>query len=257
MSYRIDYTGDESNSGNAVVGAGDVAAPQIRYVEMPRRGFVLPSIVKTSLTFLTAGGLFFAAESYAPPQYRPSTVMGTYDARIAAAVKASELQQQAKLELWSANAKLAVAQHEQAYKAATDGVLGNFTAAYERNKVVKSALMQMQNAYVQNVMGQVVARQQTDNTVINLSRLRGRFANGFIEQGSGDSALAYADSLGTELSDELLRATRAGVQVDLSDADNPLPTPEEVRAELTKVKPLELPPLPKFGTEATYLDSAR
>lgn len=135
-------------------------------------------------------------------------------------------------------------------------MLGNFTAAYERNKVVKSALMQMQNNYVQQVMGQVVARQQTDNTVINLSRVWGRIRNG-IEQGSGDSALAYADNLGAELSAELLAATRAGVQVKLSEDDKPLPTPEEVRADLAKVKPLELPPLPRFGAEATFLDSSQ
>ncbi|KTR83767.1 hypothetical protein NS277_07315 [Novosphingobium barchaimii] len=256
MTYRIDYTGNASDNGHAVI-EGRNGAPEIRYVDVPRRGFVVPSIVKTTTAFLMAGGVFFAAEAYAPPQYRPSTIMGTYDARVTAAVKASELQQQAKLELWSANAKLAVAQHEQAYRAATDGVLGNFTAAYERNKVVKSALMQMQNNYVQQVMGQVVARQQTDNTVINLSRLWGRFSNGFIEQGSGDSALAYADNLGAELSAELLAATRAGVQVQLSDDDKPLPTPEEVRADLAKVKPLELPPLPKFGTEATFLESSK
>lgn len=255
MTYRIDYTGDNSDNGNAVVEGGN-AAPEIRYVEMPRRGFAIPSIVKTTAAFLMAGGVFFAAEAYAPPQYRPSTIMGTYDARVTAAVKASELQQQAKLELWSANAKLAVAQHEQQYKAATDGVLGNFSAAYEQNKIVKSALMQMQNGYVQQVMGQVIARQQTDNSVLNVTRLWGRVANAF-EEGAGDPALNYADNLSTELSNELLAATRAGVQVDLTDTENALPTPEEVRAELAKIKPLELPPLPKFGAEATFLESDR
>jgi len=255
MTYRIDYTGDNSDNGNAVVEA-DYSKPEIRYVEMPRRGFAVPSIVKTTAAFLMAGGVFFAAEAYAPPQYRPSTIMGTYDARVTAAVKASELQQQAKLELWSANAKLAVAQHEQEYKAATDGVLGNFTAAYEQNRVVKSALMQMQNGYVQQVMGQVIARQQTDNTVINLARLWGRVANG-LERGSGDTALSYADNLGSELAGELLAATRAGVQVDLNGADDPLPTPEEVRAELARIRPLELPPMPTFGAEPTFLESDR
>lgn len=114
--------------------------------------------------------------------------------------------------------------------------------------------MQMQNGYVQQVMGQVIARQQTDNSVLNITRLWGRVANAF-EEGAGDPALNYADNLSTELSNELLAATRAGVQVDLTDAENPLPTPEEVRAELAKIKPLELPPLPKFGAEATFLES--
>lgn len=255
MTYRIDYTGDNSDNGNAVVEGGNTA-PEIRYVAMPRRGFAVPSIVKTTAAFLMAGGMFFAAEAYAPPQYRPSTIMGTYDARVTAAVKASELQQQAKLELWSANAKLAIAQHEQQYRATTDGVIANFTAVYDKNKIITSALTQMQNGYVQQVMGQVIARQQTDNTVINFTRLWGRIANA-VEDGAGDPALHYADNLGNELADELLKATRAGVQVDLNDTENPLPTPEEVRAELAKIKPLELPPLPKFGAEATYLESER
>lgn len=45
--------------------------------------------------------------------------------------------------------------------------------------------------------------------------------------------------------------------MDLNDTENPLPTPEEVRAELAKIKPLELPPLPKFGAEATFLELDR
>lgn len=255
MTYQINYTGDNADNGNAVIESGNVA-PEIRYVEMPRRGFAVPSIVKTTAAFLIAGGLFFAAEAYAPPQYRPSTTTGTYDARVAAAVKASELQQQSKLELWATTAKLAIAQHEQQYKAATDGVLGNFSAAYEKNKIMTSAITQMQHSYLQQAMGQVIAQQQTDNSVVNLTRLWGRVANAF-EEGAGDPALNYAENLGTELSNELLAATRAGVQVDLTDTENPLPTPEEVRAELAKIKPLELPPLPKFGAEATFLESDR
>jgi hypothetical protein len=253
MSYQVTYTGPDQDGGNHNA-IDHHRPPTIRYVEVPRRGWTIPSVIKTAFSFLLMGLLFFAAEAYAPAQYRPSTIMGTYDARVAAAVKASELEQQAQLELWSAEAKLAVAQHEQQYRAATDGVLTNFTAAYEQNRVVKSAMMQMQHSYVQQAMGQVIARQGTDNTVINLTRLWGRFANG-LERGSGDAALQYADDLGSELANELLVATRAGVQVDLSEDENPLPTPDEVRAELARIRPFELPPMPRFGEDATFLES--
>ena len=253
MAYTIEYSGDAQEADGIVPGQSQ---PGIRYVEVERRRFEIPSILKTGIAFVFATGVFFSCEAYAPPEFRPSTIMGTYDSRVTAAVKASELQQQAKFESWSANVKLAVSQHEQEYKAATDGVLGNFSAAYERNKVVKSALMQMQNGYVQQVMGQVVARQQTDNSVINLARLWGRFSNA-IDEGSGNSSLAYANNVGSELSDELLRATRAGVQVDLNDEDDPLPTPAEVRTELAKIKPLQLPPPPVIGQSATFLPSGK
>ena len=252
MTYSIDYSGSNPEQGDVI--GGEYPPQIIRYVDAPKRRFVIPSILKTTATFGVAAGLFFAAEAYAPPEYRPSTSFGTYEARVAAAVKASELQQQLKLEAWSANVKLAVAQHEQQYRSINDGVLNNFTAAYDRNKVMQSAIMQMQNGYVQQVMGQVIVRQQTDNSIINLARFWGRIANG-LEEGAGDSALQYADNLGSELSSELLRATRAGVQVNLTDEDNPLPTPAEVRAELAKVKPLELPPPPTIGEPATFLPS--
>ncbi|MPT47983.1 MAG: hypothetical protein E2598_06125 [Sphingobium sp.] len=111
MSYTVDYSGEHPEQTN--IASEDYPPQAIRYIEIPRRGFAIPSIVKTSAAFLMAGGVFFAAEAYAPPQYRPSTIMGTYDARVTAAVKASELQQQVNIELWSASAKIAIAQHEQ------------------------------------------------------------------------------------------------------------------------------------------------
>src|SRR3546814_16128328 len=88
MSYRLDYS---ANHPEQIVQDGaSVAAPAIRYVEVPRRGFTFPSILKTTAVFMTGAAALFTWETAAPEGYRISTFMGTYDARIAAAVKRSE-----------------------------------------------------------------------------------------------------------------------------------------------------------------------
>src|SRR3546814_1650742 len=86
MSYRLDYS---ANHPEQIVQDGaSVAAPAIRYVEVPRRGFTFSSILKTTAVFLTGAAALFTWDTAAPEGYRISTFMGTYDARIAAAVKA-------------------------------------------------------------------------------------------------------------------------------------------------------------------------
>src|SRR3546814_1101700 len=104
MSYRLDYS---ANHPEQIVQDGaSVAAPAIRYVEVPRRGFTFPSILKTTAVFLTGAAALFTWETAAPEGYRISTFMGTYDARIAAAVKAAELQQQSRFDSLAANVKV-------------------------------------------------------------------------------------------------------------------------------------------------------
>src|SRR3546814_4845808 len=108
MSYRLDYS---ANHPEQIVQDGaSVAAPAIRYVEVPRRGFTFPSILKTTAVFLTGAAALFTWETAAPEGYRISPFMGTYDARIAAAVNAAELQHQSRFDSWAANVKLAADQ---------------------------------------------------------------------------------------------------------------------------------------------------
>src|SRR3546814_6290501 len=88
MSYRLDYS---ANHPEQIVQDGaSVAAPAIRYVEVPRRGFTFPSILKTTAVFLTGEAALFTWEKAEPEVYRISTFMGTYVARIAAAVQAAD-----------------------------------------------------------------------------------------------------------------------------------------------------------------------
>src|SRR3546814_11044120 len=79
--------------------------------------------------------------------------MGTYDSRIAAAVKAAELQQQSRFDSWAANVKLAADQQSQQYTAVTDGVLTNYTASYDQAKIATQAAYEFNGRYHYTNMG--------------------------------------------------------------------------------------------------------
>src|SRR3546814_17742646 len=109
MSYRLDYSAN--HPGQIVQDGASVAAPAIRYVEVPRRGFTFPSILKTTAVFLTGEAALFTWETAAPEGYRTPTLMGTSDALIAVAVKAAELQPQSHLATSAPNVNLPAAPH--------------------------------------------------------------------------------------------------------------------------------------------------
>lgn len=83
MKYQIDYSASGSAEGsNPQPRPEDESGRHlVRYQK--RRRFVLPDIAKTATTFVLAGAVFFGAEAMAPGTFKPSTLMGTYDARSA------------------------------------------------------------------------------------------------------------------------------------------------------------------------------
>ncbi len=97
--YQIEYDGAGSRQADAPSNLPVVSRP--RHAEVidrePHRGFRIPSILKTASVFALGALALAGAEKYAPDTWRPSTIVGTYDARVASAVKAAELNQQARL----------------------------------------------------------------------------------------------------------------------------------------------------------------
>ncbi len=255
MSYSMDYSEAaprQSNPHAAFYRDESAPVPEAR----PARQWAIPSIVKTFCTFVAAGALFMSAEKYAPPEWRPSTVMGTYDGRIASAVKAAELQQQAKYEVWAAGLKVSAEQQVEQYKATAQSILGYQNATYDRLKIVASAAMQVQTAYIDQQTQLKRQQQSTDVTVINLARLWGRAAD-YLEPGSGQGALDYANDLSGELSDEITEAVKSGARVDITGWDYNLPTPDAARPMFEQLKPLQLPPPPALADDAPRLDGPR
>lgn len=246
MSYKVDYSGDQPEQ-LIQEGVSDLA-PAIRYVEVPRRGFAFPSILKTTAVFLAGAAVLFTMETAAPEGYRPSTFMGTYDARITAAVKAAELQQQSRFDAWAANVKLAADQQSEQYKAVTQGVLANYTASYDQVKIATQAAYEFQGRYASTIMGQKTAEQGSDIGIINFMRGFGRIMNG-LEPGAGDNALSYANDLSGTLQDEVTDAARKGSGTPVVDWARGLATPDEVAAKLASIAPLRLPPPPPMGEQ--------
>lgn len=247
MSYQMDYSGERPAQ------AGDNSPPP-HYAHhhaaayRPRRRFIIPSIVKTAATFAVAGGLFFGMEAYAPPEWRPSRFTGTYNASVHAAVKAAELQQQAKNDEWAASVKVAADQQVEQYKAVTQTVLTNYTAAVDRAKIFADATAKIQSQFVAGRIAQAQASQSTDQSVVNLTRLWGRFANA-LEPGAGDSALDYSKGLSEQLSSELTDAAANGQTISVEGWNTGLPSLQEQQALLTNIKPMVIPPPPRFGDD--------
>lgn len=245
MTYEINY--DAPAHGDGADNAPDPSSPRrLR----PRRRVEVPSILKTGAAVIFAGGVFFGAEMALPYNWKPSHFTGTYDARVTAAVKAAELQQQAQYEAYAESVRLANAQNLEKYKAASQAVLGYYGATYDRAKVFASAVAQIQSQYVNYRMNQAQTRQGTDNMVINYARMWGRFAE-LMAPGSGRAALDYADALSEKLDAELTAAARNGQTIGVEGWDTNLPSPQEVQAKLEALKPVPLPEPPAFTGAVT------
>lgn len=246
--YAISYDGDAAQTHSPTAHNDNHDGPRDMQERRARREirFRVPSIIKTAAVFMTGAAMLFSWETYAPEGYRISTFMGTYDARIAAAVKAAELQQQTRYEVWAAEVKLAADQQAEQYKAVTQGVLQNYSATYDRGKIITQAAMELQGRYASTLMSQKTQEQGMDLGIINLMRGFGRIANG-LENGAGDDALGYADNLSKTLQSEVTEAARLGSGTSVVTWDTGLASPSEVAATLSSIKPLHIPPPPSIG----------
>lgn len=248
MSYSIDYSGDRpAQAGHLEQGAHTAVSDQPL---VPRRKprFAIPAIIKTVMTFVLAAAIFFAMERYAPVEFRPSTIVGTYNARLVEAEKAAELRQQAKYEAWASQVKVSVEEQVEQYKAFNQGTLARYQAALERGKLLAQATTQIQSQYVAARISQAQVAQGGDQSVVNLARLYGRVMNG-LQPGAGDSALDYSERLSAELSTELTEAATKGVTISVEGWDTGLPTVEELQLQIQSMKPIEIPPPPPMSDE--------
>lgn len=214
--------------------------------ERKTRRFEMPSIVQTAGTIAVAGALFFGAEALMPVDLKPSSLVGTYDARLQAQVEAATNQEKAKYEAWAKRVELVNAQNTDRYRAATQGVLQHYTATYDRAKVFADATARIQAMYVQARIAQRQVQQSGDQSIISLTRMFGRLFN-VLEPGSGDAALGYAEGLSRELQAELNDAAQNGQTISVEGWNTDLPDPAQVQAQLDALKPEPLPPLPELS----------
>jgi hypothetical protein len=238
VQYQIEYDDAGARQVSAPVNLPATTRGQsVEANDEPLRRFQIPSILKTAFVFLLGALALAGAEKYAPDTWRPSTIVGTYDARITSAVKAAELNQQARFDVWAAEVRIATEQNAEAYRAAMNASVANYQAVYDRTRIYAEAATRMQGQYAQMRMNQVNAQSGSENGIINLVRLFGYGANA-LEAGSGDDALAYSEAMSRNLSDRMTQGW-----------DTNLPSPESVRAELSRYQPVRIPPPPVLSEQ--------
>lgn len=248
--YQIDY--DDSGSRQADAPSNLPVVSRARRVDVidrePRRGFRIPSILKTASVFALGALTLAGMEKYAPDTWRPSTIIGTFDARVASAVKAAELNQQAQLDAWAANARIATEQNAEQYRAAMAATNANYQAVYDRAKIYAEAATRIQGEYARMRMSQANAQSGAETGIINLVRMIGHGANA-LDAGSGNDAIAYSDAMSRDLSNRMTAAAVEGSSIDVTGWDTGLPSPEAVRAEITRFRPIPIPPPPVLSEQ--------
>ena len=249
VQYQIDYEDDGTRQSQPSENLPVQSRP--RYVEVideKQSRFQIPSILKTASVFVLGALALASAEKYAPETWRPSTIIGTYDARITSAVKAAELNQQARFEAWAAQVKVASDQNAEAYRAAMTATNNNYEAVYARARIYAEASTRMQGQYAQMRMNQVNAQTGAENGIINMVKMIGYGMNA-LEAGSGDQALAYTESMSRDVSKRMTQAAMEGARIDVTGGDTNLPSPETVRAELRRYQPVPIPPPPVLSEQ--------
>lgn len=214
----------------------------------PRSGFRIPSILKTTSAFALGALALAGAEKYAPDTWRPSAFVGTYEARVESAVKAAELNQQARFDAWAAQVRIATEQNAESYRAAMAATNANYQAAYDRAKIYAEAATRIQGEYARMRMSQVSAQSGAETGIINLVRMIGHGANA-LDAGSGNDALAYSDAMSRDLSNRMTDAAMEGSRIDVTGWDTGLLSPAAVRAEIGSFRPVPIPPPPVLGEQ--------
>lgn len=252
--YTIEYDEAGSRQMDAPSNGAVVSRPRnLEVIDEPRRRFRIPSILKTASVFALGALALAGAEKYAPHEWRPSTIVGTYDARVASAVKAAELNQQAQLDAWAAEARVATEQNAEQYRAAMAATNDNYRAVYDRAKILAEAAARIQGEYARMRMSQVNAQSGSETGIINLVRLFGHGANA-IDAGSGNDALAYSDAMSRDLANRMTTAAMEGSRIDVTGWDTGLPSPESVRAEIGRFRPVPIPPPPVLSEQPVRMN---
>lgn len=263
--YRITYGEEGAAEISVPSGAQRAERPEqsiyppgvgpyaIRYREPLR----VPAIINTGLTLIIAAGIFFGAERHAPHAYKPSTLVGGYEASVDAQLKAAELNEQARFEAYQAQLRIAAETQVKETEKLLEGVQRHYEELFIRGRIVAQAATDLQTRFVAARMAQREQVQATDMSLISVATLFGRVMN-LVEPGSGDEALGYAGQLEQGVIKGLTQAAQEGAQIDITSWDKGLPTPEEMARAIDRVPVMTIPEPPHLArhTSAPANDAA-
>lgn len=248
MTYKLDYDGEAPAQLDAPL--GEATALLKTDAEMPRPALRLSPVAQTVVAAVLVAVAFFSLEKFGPRDWRPSYLVGSYEADVAAQVEAqvaaSRLQQQAQFDAWVEEVRLVNAQNLEQYRGLVGSVAAYYQASYDRSRVYAEATARMQSELVQSRVRYAGQMRSADQSVVNLSRLLGFGMNAF-SPGSGDSLMRYSDDLADQVYAELDRAATSGRTISVQGWDSGLPPPSEVQMAVNALTPRPLPEPPVFS----------
>jgi hypothetical protein len=262
--YEIQYNDDGNAQINRVPQQSQRAMPQDQggYYQRPPYGyppykepFRLPAVVNTILSIGFAAVIFFGAQRFAPHDFRPSTMIGGFEAEVSEQLKAAELNQQAKMANYEAEVKVAVETQAKQNEMMLQAILQHYVALYDRAKTMTEAANNYQGKYLDATISQTAGVQSSDVGIVSIATLAGRGLN-LIEPGSGDAALEYAENINEGLRAGLNEAATQAVRVDLTGWNYGLPPPSEVQAIIASVRPVQIPKAPSLSVHG-YSDQVQ
>ena len=156
--YRIDYDSDGAaeitipaqKAGKTKSAGGAPPAPMMPpqgsippgyggYPYPYREPFRVPAIIHTGLSIVIAGAIFFSVEKFAPHDFKPSTLVGGYEASIGTQLKAAELNEQARFEAYQATVRVAAETQVAELQRQLEAVTRYYEELHMRGRIVAQA----------------------------------------------------------------------------------------------------------------------
>lgn len=244
--YAISYDGNGTAQQDSLP---PVSVYQPQPLGAPKRARKLVSAgVGMMFGVMMSGVLLFGAETLAPPDYKPSAIMGGYQGRLQAEIRARELETQARYDAWMQEVQVSVAQQQAGYQGHVQGVITNYQAAYERARVFSEATARIQQDYVHQTMVQRQQQQQGSTTVVSWAQMLADVVRPF-DPYTSDRIDSYADDVSSRLRGKLDASVQQGITIDVTGWNTGLPTPEAVRADLSAITPIVIPPPPHISRD--------
>lgn len=257
MSYQVNYKGGQAEQSSAA--SLPTITPVAAEPESAAPRFKLPPIAHTVVTVVAVAGVFFTVEKFGPAEWRPSHLVGSYEAEVAgrveAQVTAAKLQQQAQYDAWLEEVRLVNAQNLEQYRGVVTAVAANYQASYDRSRVYAEATARMQTDLASARLQAAGRMRGADQSMIALSRILGLGLDAFAP-GSGAPFMAYSNTLSDEVYAELDRAARSGRPVTVEGWNTGLPAPAEVQSAIQGIQLKPLPPPPTFAVTVPAAPSA-
>lgn len=220
---------------------------QPQYLIPPKRG--MSAVLQGIMVAVATVGIVVGLELAAPSDYKPSTLLGTYNGRLAAEIKAHDLETQAVYQEWAQAVQLSVNQQQDAYRTKAQAVSSHYQAALDRAQVFAQSTARIQEAYTNQRMAQTMQTQSGDMAVINFSRMLGNIVS-LGDPNAARQIHSYASGISAHIQNELDDAARTGKTISVEGWNLNLATPAQVQSEMLDIPPITIPPIPQISRDA-------